>query len=352
MVPHIIRRRLSVAVAIVLIASLVAACGEGEDDGNEGCGRNGREPIPEQPHDEVDDSAGRHGVPHDHARHARGGVDHRAGDHDAPRAAGQLTYAKFLGDNPEIFVSNADGSGTVQLTDDPGRDLCPAFNHDASAILFCSDRTGQFEIWTMGTDGTGQRQLTDMGGRVLFPKQSPDGRTIAFSGAATPDDVEGSSDIWSIQSDGSGLTQLTSTPGDDSYVTWSPDGSSIAWVSIQDGSSEIWVMNADGSGARALTSDATVKDQLPDWSPDGRRIAYESGGDITVMNADGTGAVVITQGPAEDFGPAWSPDGTEIAFVSVRDDGQHVYVVGADGSSERPVVTDGKIAVPDWSPGV
>ena len=264
-------------------------------------------------------------------------------------SAGRLTYAKWIGENPEIFVAAADGVEQVQLTADPSRDLCPAFTPDGTSIVFCSDRSGAFEIWMMNIDGTDQRQITRTGGRMLFPKVSPDGTVIAFSGATTADAPDEGSDVWLANIDGTGLTQLTTAPGSDAYVTWSPDGEQIAWVSHQSGTSEIWVMNADGTNARALTEDSTPKDQLPDWSPDGSQIAYEAGGDIVVMNADGTDQHTITTDPADDFGPAWSPDGTQIAFVSTRDDPQQHYVINVDGTEEQQISNDGRVAVPDWS---
>jgi Tol biopolymer transport system component len=78
-------------------------------------------------------------------------------------------------------------------------------------------------------------------------------------------------------------------------------------------------MNADGSGQTQLTFDLVPKDQLPDWSPDGSRIAFvkqtlPTGGDIWVMNAEGSNAHALTSG-ADKLGTAWSPDGSEIATL-------------------------------------
>jgi len=135
-------------------------------------------------------------------------------------------------------------------------------------------------------------------------------------------------------------------------------------------------MNADGSKQRRL---ATARSTLPPaWSPDGRRIAFESGRGycrldghfvdernahtdvhISVANADGSGLLRVTDGPGGDCAPVWSPDGRKIAFQRslVRREGDKVvgfefdiYVIKADGSEERKLTSDAVSARPIWSP--
>lgn len=261
---------------------------------------------------------------------------------------GRLAFGLRYGDNVDIVSVLPDGRSLRRLTTAPSFDACPSYSPDGKQIAFCSDRGGNTEIWTMKANGSRQRQLTRTGGRLTFPDYSPDGRRVAFSGSLPG---EATVDIFSTDADGGDLRRLTVAPGRDSWPVYSPDGGRIAFISDRSGINQVWAMDADGGNQTQLTFDLIAKNQLPDWSPDGSRIAYEAGGDLYAMGADGSDQRRLTSGLSGESGPAWSPDGTQIAFL--RDDGtpeRWVHVMDADGSNQRPVYASGTQYVPAWQP--
>ena len=88
----------------------------------------------------------------------------------------------------------------------------------------------------------------------------------------------------------------------------------------------------------------------PALSPDGREIAFVSGGDVWTVGADGGEARLLVSHPAHESRPLWSPDGKRLAFVSTRTGGGDVYVLElASGTVRRVTFDDAAEMLDAWS---
>jgi tricorn protease len=88
----------------------------------------------------------------------------------------------------------------------------------------------------------------------------------------------------------------------------------------------------------------------PAISPDGKEIAFASGGDIWTAPAGGGDARLLISDPAEESRPLYSPDGTRLAFQSTRTGANDIYVLTfATGTLERITYTDAAVTLDAWS---
>jgi dipeptidyl aminopeptidase/acylaminoacyl peptidase len=103
---------------------------------------------------------------------------------------------------------------------------------------------------------------------------SPDGSTIVFSRGYVDKmkDLDRSG-LWVIDSAGTKLRELTTGPWRDSSPEWSPDGKRIAFLSDRDGSTQIHVMWADTRETLQLTRVERTPTNF-EWSHDGKWILY------------------------------------------------------------------------------
>ena len=227
----------------------------------------------------------------------------------------------------------------------------------------------KYGTWTFSAPAamTGDQVQTFIPGKVTpltsgaavekNPKLSPDKSQVLFVS-----NREGNSEIYVMNFDGSNLRRVTNNKTEETSANWSPDGKRIVFESSsQIGvESDIWIMDADGSNQQNLTNFSGL-DMRPIFSPDGSRIAFGSNRALTdrreaniwVMNADGSNPKQLTDNTAFESDANWSPDGKKIAYTkamtgSVFD----IWMMNVDGTEQTNVSNTDKAdeALPVFSP--
>jgi Tol biopolymer transport system component len=266
------------------------------------------------------------------------GLAHGGTSHSTPvGTADGIVFAAAPAGKSHLYETR--GGRVVQLTSADGSDLAPAWSSDHRRIAFQSNRDGNWELYVMNADGSGTRRLTHDAARDGEPGWSPDGTKIAFTR---------NGDLYEVGADGRHVQSLEN-PGE--WPTWSTRADELA-ADVPYGDHYYGlVANAPGKG---LTSVGPADNRRPSWSPDGRLIAFECrfGGHwhVCVMNRSGRTQRHLTPDSSDAFAPAWSPDGRRIAFVSDRDGVDQLFVMRADGTHVvRLTSGPGEKDTPTWA---
>jgi Tol biopolymer transport system component len=195
-----------------------------------------------------------------------------------------------------------------------------AVGPSAPGLIVYSD---DLSLHTMHSDGGEKERIKLSGNNWDEPAWSIDGTKIAASHYG----------IVTMRSDGTHRKRVT-TGFYDANPSWSPDGRRLVFDSQRrhNGLVAIFRVNADGRGLTRLTK-WTAEDVNPSWSPDGSKIVFDSvsGHGLTTMNPDGSGKTPISGSPPNAFNPSWSTDGTHIAF-SGGNGCIDIYTINANGT--------------------
>jgi len=129
---------------------------------------------------------------------------------------------------------------------------------------------------------------------------------------------------------------------------YSPDGKKIAFESARGGNLEIWTCNSAGEECMQLTSIGAEYTGLPTWSPDGKELAFYSRvhdrSHIFVVGADGTGLRQVTSDDANHFFPGWSKDGRWIYFSSNSGGSTQLWKTPREGGTPVQLTRGGGFA--------
>jgi Tol biopolymer transport system component len=186
------------------------------------------------------------------------------------------------GEDGDLFSSNADGSGVVQLTRTPDVfESWPLWSPDGSHILYRVDnyQGTETQLFVIDADGSNARAITDLSKSTISEVAwAPDGSRVVFGVI----EDSGRNDYLAIANvDGSGTRVLVQMPGWESGEVWSPDGTAIAFTATPAGEDpeygprDLFTIYPDGSGLTRLTTGGAASHAPLAWQP---RMTYASGG--------------------------------------------------------------------------
>lgn len=187
-------------------------------------------------------------------------------------------------------------------------------------------------------------QISPDGTSVLFTRTDPD--RDSTRPAATV--------LWRVPFAGGDAQRMTSTVSQESHPRWSPDGGQIAFLSAPlrtNATTRIVSMAADSRAARALTPES-IDVRGFEWSPNGRRIAFVSDGSTSaalwVIDANGGSQRRLMTGDTAAF--AWAPDDSAIVRVARDAAGMlRAQVVAVDNTAPPRVIPLAVLPRVSWS---
>lgn len=212
------------------------------------------------------------------------------------------------GSNLDIFVMNADGSNIIRLTDHPSPEQGPSWAADGQSLFYTGERDGRAEIYRVWLGDRRVERVTAGIDRAIMPAASPDGKYLAYAGQTIM-----YFQIYLLEL-ATGTTRQITVGGGACRPAWSPDSQEVAFVRIAQEPSRLEVVRE--TGARVVLEDAKLWSYYPDYTPDGRYLAFSVSAehhrgedwDLAVMDPAKPGAFVrLTQGAGNDRVPDWRP---------------------------------------------
>ncbi len=325
----------------------------------------------------------------------------------------RVAFARMMGekDDPTLWTVAASGStpdaDTRPLMDDGAGNFYPTWSADGQFLYFSSDRggppnlcrvrveertgraTGAIEPVTVPALLAVNPSVSRQGTRIAFesrssrtrlrriafdstrglavgtprefwstarellaPSLSPDGEWVVVYQAVSGGSSE---DLFLIKTDGSGYRQLTDDQWTDRDPNFSPDGRTIAFYSNRGGETQIYEVHADGGGLRQLARLDGHALYYPVYSPDGSRLvaADETGGSWTLDIGNPSASWVprhraAAGEPLGDAVTSWTRDGKQIAgdYIDKSFRRLGIFIESIESGERRRLTETG--AAPIW----
>ena len=199
----------------------------------------------------------------------------------------------------DIFMADMSGKIVKQITSAKGYDAEATVSPDGKKMIYCSDKSGDLELYVMDLKSGKEMRVTNELGYDGGAWFSPDGTKIVWR-ASRPKTPEAIKEYKELLAEGM-----------------------VAPTNM-----EVFVANADGSNAKQITALGQAN-WAPNFTPDGKHIIFCSNQEykrgfpfnMYLIDLEGKGLEKISRDKGFDAFPMFSSDGKKIIFASNRNNG-------------------------------
>jgi tricorn protease len=270
----------------------------------------------------------------------------------------KIYYSSDKDDTLNLYSYDPATKATQQLTHSTKWDIrWPSTDHKGRIVYELDGELNIFDIASgasthlsieVPTDALAMRPAqVSAAGQIESAGLSPKGERALFVARG---------DVFTAPIEKGATRNLTnSSNAHDKFAQWSPDGANIVFVSDMDGEDELYLIPQDGLGKpQQLTHGFHVMLNEPNWSPDGKRIAFsDKDGKLFVLTLEDRRVIQVAQSPDGRIGSyPWSPDGSYLAFDMHEPDGfRSIYIWAAqEGKLHRVTDPMFESGDPAWDP--
>lgn len=247
---------------------------------------------------------------------------------------------------PDIYLKRVGSSVITQLTNDPASDAMPVLSPDGSRIAFCSDRSGNWDVYVMPASGGHSVQITTDASGELHPSWSPDGSRLVFGRLGQ---TSNRWEMWVVDVSNPTVSEFI---GYGMFPEWCPAAGTgdagadriLFQRSRERGDRAFGLWTVDYRDGRVGNLTQLIASPLAafinaSWSPDGSHIVFATvptpgawerssarppRAELWMMSVAGGSRVALTSGDAIDLMPAWGPD-NRIYFISDRSGSDNIW---------------------------